>query len=453
MSSSRFAAMTALREWLPRGGSLPDEVWYAHHRGIRALAWVQVPVLLVVASIQGRSAGQAAFAAFWVGVLALAGSMPRSPQVVLASMTTLSLLTGTALLIHAFHGLIEVHFLFFVVIAVVAMYQQWTPYLIGLGYVVVHHGVLGLLMPTAVYNHHAALADPLRFAFIHGGFVLAESIACLAYWKATEQALDAEREQRARAEQVSGELTVANQEMSDLVAMVSHDLRAPLTVINGAAELALSSWTDLDEATRHSLVRKVGSAGQSLEEMLESTLTLSALDAQGLQSQPVAVKVDELVRSLLVDVLGSLADVRLDGLEPTTALVDRQQLTQIVTNLLTNAVKYGSPPFTVSGTASGNVVELVVSDSGDGVAPVFVSRLFDRYARSDDARRGDQRGTGLGLYIVRALVRANGGSVTYREAKPHGAEFVLHLLRAPRADEGTVVQLRDHRSDLLADAE
>lgn len=446
MSNSALTpAVRAVREWLPRGDSLPEHVWRSRHRGIVTLAWLHVPVLLIVAAAQGRTAGQAVFAATWAGALALVASLRTPPRAVLASFATLSLLTSTALLIHSFHGLIEIHFHFFVVIAVVAMYQQWTPYLIALGYVVVHHALVGVLMPTAVYNHNAAIDDPVFYAIVHGAFVLAESAACLAYWKVTEQALDSEREQRQRAEEVSTELTVANREMADLVAMVSHDLRAPLTVINGAAELALSSWPDIDDSQRQTLVRKVGSAGQSLEEMLEGTLTLSALDAQGLQSRPTPVRVDEVVRSLLVDQLGSLAAVDLTQLRPATALVDKQQFIQVVTNLLTNAVKYGAGPYTVTTTTSGSVVEVVIGDAGEGVPAAFVPRLFDRYARADEARRGGQRGTGLGLYIVRELLRSNGGAITYRPAEPTGSEFVLHLVRAPRAVEtgdGVVTPLR-----------
>jgi signal transduction histidine kinase len=419
-----------VRAWLPRGNALPEPVWGSRHRGILAFAWLHVPVLALVAVLHHDAPVGAALGILGVGALAALGSFPALSRPVVSSATTSSLLLSTALLIHSFHGLIELHFHFFVVIAVVAMYQQWTPYLLALAYVVVHHAVMGVLMPMAVYNHPAAMEHPVLFAAIHGAFVLMESVACLMYWKATEQALDSEREQRQRAEEVSRALSEANREMADLMAMVSHDLRAPLTVINGTAELALESWGELDDSTRHAFMTTVGTAGHSLEEMLEETLTLSALDADGLSTRPVAVRLEEYLRGLHHTTFAGL-DLRLDSPAGATVLVDRQHLGQMVTNLLTNAVKYGAAPYAVTATVHDDEVELVVRDSGPGVEPAFVPRLFDRYTRSDDARRSDRRGTGLGLYIVRSLALANGGEISYRRNVPTGSEFVLRLRRAP----------------------
>lgn len=405
-------------------------------------------MLVIISASRGEDLTASLTGPAAAALLALGGSLPRASRVALASMVTLSLFTSTALLIHTFHGLIELHFHFFVVIAVVAMYQQWTPYLLGLAYVAVHHGVIGVMMPMAVYNHHAAVANPVIFAIVHACFVLAESIACLAYWKVTEQALDAEREQRAVAEEASLALVAANREMADLMAMVSHDLRTPLTVINSAAEMALDSWPDLDDGSRRAFMQRVGTAGHSLQEMLEETLTMSALDAEGLPTRPVAVRVDEFIRTLLESLPISVDEFRLDGLAASTAMVDRQQLAQIVTNLVTNATKYGAAPYVLRVVSRQDLVEVVVRDSGTGVPASFVPRLFDRYARADEARRGDQRGTGLGLHIVQQLALANGGSVSYRDGDEGGAEFVVRLRRAPRLcppeDDPGIAEVRMH---------
>ncbi len=317
-------------------------------------------------------------------------------------------------------------------VALIALYQAWTPYLIGLGFVVLHHAVMGVMMPMAVYNHPAAMEHPVLYAGIHGAFVLAESIACLSYWKLTEQALDNEREQRVRAEEIGKALTVANREISDLLAMISHDLRAPLTVINGCAEVALDSWPDLDDYSRRTFMGKVQVAGLSLEEMLEETLTLSAVEADGLQTHASSVRLDRAVADVLGALDQPLSGVDLSSLGPVVARVDRQQLRHMLTNLVTNAVKYGAAPYAVHTRVVDRQVEVALADSGPGVPADFVPRLFDRYTRSEEARRGDQRGTGLGLYLVQELARANGGSV-HHEAGPggRGSRFVLRLPMGP----------------------
>jgi signal transduction histidine kinase len=432
-------AAPAISSWLPRGGTLPTEVWRRRHRGITVLAWLHVPVLFALILDHHGSWPEALASAGVVAALAAGGSVTRLPRVVLASSVTLSLLTSTALLIHTFHGLIEVHFHFFVVIAVVAMYQQWTPYLIALGYVLLHHAALGVLLPEAVYNHDAAFDHPVRFAIIHGGFVLAESIACLAYWKLNEQALAGEREQRRSAVTSGVALERANDELADLMAMLSHDLRTPLTVINGTVELMGSAWEDLDDDAKRQMVARVDRAGRSLSEMLEETLMISVLDGEGVSPWPVEIDLEEFVDAVVHTHFAD-HDVTLEGLRGLGVCADRQHLTQVVTNLLNNAIKYGAAPYAVRAQPRGEDVALTISDSGDGVPAEFVPHLFDRYSRAEAARAGATRGTGLGLYIVQQLVLVNGGSIGYRHRRPHGSEFEVVLPGADRAQQDPALQ-------------
>ncbi len=193
---------------------------------------------------------------------ALAAMVPGAPRVASASLTTAGLMLSSATLVHFFDGLIEVHFHFFVMIAVVSLYQSWAPYLLAVSFVLLHHGVLGTLAPAQVYNHSTALDRPFLFAAVHGSFVLAESIACLAYWRASEQAVAAERRERADAEAANAALARANSEISDLVGMLSHDLRTPLSVVNGFAALLQERWPDLDDEHRRDLLRRISAAGR-----------------------------------------------------------------------------------------------------------------------------------------------------------------------------------------------
>lgn len=425
------------RAWdlLPRGGSLSERAWRTRHRGIIVFAAMHVPALLAV-SLWKRPDLSSFLGAAAVALLTLAAWRLPVRRPAQASLVTVALLLSTAMFIHVFDGLIELHFHFFVVIAVVAVYQLWTPYLLALGFVLAHHAVMGLAMPMHVYNHPAATAHPVWFAVIHAAFVLAESVACLTYWKITEQALDREREQRAQTEASNAALAQANREISDLMAMVSHDFRSPLTVINGQVEVTLDLWDDLDDAARRDVVRRIGVAGQSLEEMLAGTLTMAALDADGLQPRPVVVRLDEMVRQVLGSLADPLAVVDLTGLEPCLVVADRLHVQQVLTNLVSNAAKYGAAPYVISSRCSDEAVEITIADSGTGVPQEFVPRLFDRYSRSEDARRGRQRGTGLGLYIVKTLVEANAGTITYRPRPEGGGSFAVRLPRGPRVLSG-----------------
>ena len=85
--------------------------------------------------------------------------------------------------------MIEAHFHFFVMIGMLTLYQDWMPFSVAIGYVVVHHGLAGVLVPASVYSHPAAIAHPWRWALIHGVFVLAASAAHIVAWRTNENQL------------------------------------------------------------------------------------------------------------------------------------------------------------------------------------------------------------------------------------------------------------------------
>lgn len=101
------------------------------------------------------------------------------------------------MLVHLWGGTIEAHFHFFVVVALLTLYQSWLPFLLGLVYVVGHHGIVGTLAPEAVYNHAAAVASPWQWALIHAAFVLAASAANVAAWRLNEHLLEEIADRRA----------------------------------------------------------------------------------------------------------------------------------------------------------------------------------------------------------------------------------------------------------------
>ncbi len=432
MSAARATGIGAtLRSVLPRGGGLPHHAWEQRHRAICILLWLHVLVLPVLGAVAGQPVVHSVADAALVAAFAAGAQATLFNRTVRASLATLGLLASSALLVHIHEGLIEAHFHFFVTIAVVSIYQAWTPYLLGVGFVLLHHAVVGVLAAERVYNHPAAQGNPAAFALLHSGFLLAESLACLTYWRLTKDSLDAERRQRAETEASNDALVQANRQVADLVAMLSHDLRTPLTVIIGYTAVALQSWPTLDDAQRRGLVERVGRAGHSLQELLEDTLAASAFDAGALEPRPQAVDLGAVVREVLDTLSDPLPGVQVEHLAAAAPVcMDRGHLKQVLFNVVSNAAKYGAAPYLIVAATEPEAVVLRLTDHGPGVPPEFVPHLFDRYSRSEVARSGSQKGTGLGLFIVRALMRANGGDISY-EPHAEGGTFVLRFPRAP----------------------
>ena len=163
--------------WFSAGSSLPDEIWIQRHQWILALLWVHVPAVFAFALIRhqtiNHSAAEAsivmAFAA--VATLGTYAGQRRFSTVV----TSMGLMVSSAVLVHLANGAIEMHFHYFVMVGVVTLYQDWLPFLVAIGFVVVQHGIMGVVDPHSVYSHGAASGSPWHWAAVHGGFILAMS--------------------------------------------------------------------------------------------------------------------------------------------------------------------------------------------------------------------------------------------------------------------------------------
>ncbi len=183
-SSSRIVARLA--QFLPEGRPLPADVWHRRHRGIVILLWLHAIIVAIYAAATGRGLGHGLFEASVIVIAAIAASWTGFGRSARACIASFGLLSASGILVHLSGGYIEMHFHFFVMLAVITLYQDWRPFLLAVAYIGLHHGVVGTLDPDSVYNHLDAWANPWKWAAIHGGFVLAASIAGIINWRLNE---------------------------------------------------------------------------------------------------------------------------------------------------------------------------------------------------------------------------------------------------------------------------
>ena len=172
---------------LPTGGTLPDDVWRARHRGIIILLWLHAPLLFVFALVRGNSWLHGLLEAGAVAISTAVAQWSRERRRESTIFASVGLMTASAVLVHLSGGMIEAHFHFFVMVGVIVLYQDWRPFLVAIAFVVLHHGVIGVLSPEDVYNHRGAWDHPWTWAAIHGLFILAMSVAGIANWKLNER--------------------------------------------------------------------------------------------------------------------------------------------------------------------------------------------------------------------------------------------------------------------------
>jgi signal transduction histidine kinase len=178
--------MARVRALLPAGMGLPDDVWDRRHKGMVLLLSLNAMGLVIFGIVRGYGIAHTLGEAGIVGVAALVAWALRKNHIIASVVATLGLMTASGILVHFSHGSIEAHFHFFVMVTIIILYQHWVPFLLAIGYVVAHHAIFGLADPRSVFNHHAAIDNPVKWAVIHGLFILGATIAGLTVWKQNE---------------------------------------------------------------------------------------------------------------------------------------------------------------------------------------------------------------------------------------------------------------------------
>lgn len=207
-----------------------------------------------------------------------------------------------------------------------------------------------------------------------------------------------------------------------IMATLAHDVRAPLTSITGALEIVTED-PDTPAASRP-LLAAAGRQASRIMRLATGLLEVERVDQGRLRLDTYDVE----LLGLLQDIVESQpsAPFELDVEPGLLVWADRERLEQILVNLLGNAARHGSPPVVVTAAAGPLGTTICVRDHGKGVPAGSVSGLFDRLG----ATSSNPQSVGLGLWIVRLLCEAHGGSVHYEDAAP-GARFVVRLPGAP----------------------
>jgi diguanylate cyclase (GGDEF)-like protein len=180
--------LASLVDALPRGKTLPPAVWARRHRWMtRVLIW-HVPALFVFGLLRGRSLLACALFLAPIALSAVLASTRRLSPVARASAVAIGLLWTSSTLVAFWDGTIEAHFHFFVVVAALATYEEWFPYLVAFAFVAIDHGVMGSIAPSVVYNHAAGQKNPWLWAGVHALFVAALGVVNVVSWRLNEDA-------------------------------------------------------------------------------------------------------------------------------------------------------------------------------------------------------------------------------------------------------------------------
>jgi diguanylate cyclase (GGDEF)-like protein len=187
---------------LPHGGSLPLDEWRIRHRVLVRANWIVALLLIPYSFERGYGVGHAALHAVPIVLLGALASVEGISTRQRSVAAALALLTSAAVFVHASHGLIEAHFAFFVLIVALTLYEDWLVFVVAIVFVLLHHGVLGMIDPGAVYSGTSLSGQPWKWATIHAAFVSAAGLAAIVAWRFNEKLREELRDVAAEREQL-----------------------------------------------------------------------------------------------------------------------------------------------------------------------------------------------------------------------------------------------------------
>lgn len=304
-------------QYIPDGSSMPSEMWSSRHRGILLLIVAQVPLLVALGLFEGTMPltgaeipalmpmMMAAFVTIILGAAALASwsRFDRRTRTVLAAF---SAMTVSMSLVKLSGGYIEAHFHFFVFIAVLALYEDWLPFAVGMTYVAIGHGMFSLIDSSLVYNHPAAIANPVVWGGIHAVFIIGLAAALMTNWYSIEKSREeadakldqvaAQQEQIQNVEEAKAEVEAQREEVEEFNAHLEQKADRFSKLMDRAADGDLTVRTNPESDS--AAMEQIGESFNGMMDEIEATITdvQSFADTVSDASGETAISVEQAER-------------------------------------------------------------------------------------------------------------------------------------------------------------
>jgi len=410
---------------VPHGRALPVEDWVTRHRLLSWILAADLAGVVIYSAFQGFGLGHGLVAALPSLLLLVAAALPGSRRF-RAQAVSLGLLAAAAVVVYLSHGRSEAHLHYFVVIALIALYEDWAVYVLAVLFVFVANVLVGQAARNTVYASQEGSIWLL--AAVETGFATAIAISQMVFWHHNERSrrrVEHYREQLYEGQQsLMARLEETDRIRSDLVATVSHEFRTPLTGIRGALLTIKRRRDRMSPAQFDDLLDSAVNYSDRLSRLLENMLT--AATATGTDESTVA-DLPEVVHEVLTTLAYSpsmAANVSVDLPDALPVRMARQALHQVVANLVDNALTHswpGAPVRLIAGRVGDEVV-LRVRNPGPDLDPGTIRQLFEPFTQRDGSATRETDGAGMGLYVVRRLVEVHGGRL--RMASENGEIIV-----------------------------
>lgn len=221
------------------------------------------------------------------------------------------------------------------------------------------------------------------------------------------------------------ELSALDELRSDFISMVSHELRSPMTVIAGIADLLQNRFKSLTDDQREELTATLGREARRLAKLVSEVLDLEAIDQGEIALELSKIDLALIAREAVTDAGQADRTELIVSPGNTIVVADGDRIKQVLLNLVSNAAKFSQGKITIQIAPDSDVVTVCVEDVGPGIPPEDISRLFERFTRIGTGRR--KPGSGLGLYLSKMIVENHGGEIWVESEVGAGSKFFFRL--------------------------
>lgn len=237
---------------------------------------------------------------------------------------------------------------------------------------------------------------------------------------------------------MANSLSISEGTRRSFIANVSHELKTPMTTIAGFIDGILDGTIPREEQDKYLAI--VSSEVKRLSRLVKSMLDLSRIDNGELKLNPANFDITGTIVTTLLTFEQSIDEKQIEvrGLENARAQTvygDQDLLHQVVYNLIENAVKFTNPGGYISVQVTDGIdrTTVVIENSGQGIAPEELPRIFERFYKTDKSRSKDKNGMGLGLYIVRTILKLHGGDIAVSSVAGQSCRFEFYIPKPPEA--------------------